>query len=141
MNALDLRKTFPRSPAEVLGDFVLLARIIDKCRAAIAGTNGEYNFNCPLDRRFFDFTGIDSDAFKSQVAKGASDNEVVAWVREKTQHLSADQIAAWSYDARRRTPQSVEEKAYFENYCRKFAPHARHISAWFEMLDAEEKRL
>ena len=141
MNAPDLRKTFPRSPAEALGGFVLLARIIDKCRAVIAGTNGEYNYNCPLDRRFFDFTGIDADEFKALVATGANDDEVLAWVKDKTQHLSADQIAAWCYDTRRRAPQSVEEKAFFENYWRKFAPHARHISAWFEMLDAEEKRL
>jgi len=141
MNAPDLRKTFPRSPGEVLGGFVLLARAIDKCRAVLAGTHGEYKFNCPLDRRFFDFTGIDAEEFKAQVASGASDDQIVAWVKEKTKHLTADQIAAWCYDTRLRAPYSIEEKAYFETYRQKFSPHARHIGTWFEMLDAEEKRL
>jgi hypothetical protein len=140
MNAPDLTKTFPRSPGEVLGGFVILARILDKCRAVIASTHGEYKFNCPLDRRFFDFTGIDAEEFKSVAAKGATDAQVVAWVKEKTRQLSDDEIAAWSYDQRARAPYSVDEKAYFEKYRQQFAPHARHAVTWFQMLDAEEKR-
>jgi hypothetical protein len=31
----------------------------------LAATAGEYNFDCSLDREFFDFAGIDSNAFKS----------------------------------------------------------------------------
>src|SRR3546814_15025784 len=46
----------PRGPRVRLGGLVLLPRVLDKCRATIAGKNGEYNFNCPLDQRFFAFT-------------------------------------------------------------------------------------
>ena len=140
MKAPDLTKTFPRSPGEVLGGFASLARIVDKCRAVIAGTQGEYKFNCPLDKRFFDFTDIDADEFKAQVAAGKSDDEIAAWVKQKTAHLSAGEIAAWSYDQRSRTPASVDEKTYFENYRQNFAPHARHAITWYQLLDAEEKR-
>ena len=56
--AKDLTKEFPRSPRETLAGYVLAARGLDKCRAAIAGTLGEYHFDCPLDRFFFDFASI-----------------------------------------------------------------------------------
>ena len=62
-NALDLRTGCPRSPNESLGFYVLLPRIIDKCRALVAGTQGEYNYNCPLDRQFFDWAEVDAEQF------------------------------------------------------------------------------
>ena len=68
----DFRKYYPRSPTEVVGGFVILAWMIDKCRATIAGANGEHNYNCPLDRRFFDFTDTDAEEFREQVASGKS---------------------------------------------------------------------
>lgn len=139
--ALDLTKSFPRSPAEVLGGFVILARIIDKCRAVIAGTEGEYKYNCPLDQRFFDFTDIDANEFKKLVASGKSDDVIVTWVKSKTKALSETEIAAWCYDSIHRGPYSVDEKAYFEQARRKYAPKHPYITCWFQMLDAEEGRL
>lgn len=141
IKALDLTKAFPRSPAEVLGGYVILARIIDKCRAVIAGTQGEYKFNCPLDQRFFDFTDIDANEFKKLVASGATDDVIVTWVKSKTKGLSETEIAAWCYDAIRRAPYSVDEKAYFEQLRRKVAPKHPYINSWFQLLDAEEGRI
>ncbi|MGA1124412.1 MAG: DUF5069 domain-containing protein, partial [Chthoniobacterales bacterium] len=54
----DLTKRPPRSTRARLGGYVLLPRIIDKCRAVLAGTNGEFNYACPLDMEFFEFTSI-----------------------------------------------------------------------------------
>jgi hypothetical protein len=53
---------------------------LDKCRATLAGINGEYQFGCPLDQHFFSETGIDQDAFQDFVATGASDDDVSAWI-------------------------------------------------------------
>src|SRR5207245_6686920 len=58
LKAKDLTHEFPRSPRETLAGYVLAARMLDKCRAAIAGTMGEYHFDCPLGRFFFEFAGI-----------------------------------------------------------------------------------
>ncbi|MGE9291624.1 MAG: DUF5069 domain-containing protein, partial [Puniceicoccales bacterium] len=76
IQALDLTKEFPRSPRATLGGYVVAARTLDKCRALVAGTAGEYHFNCPLDQVFFGFTGIDADQFKEFVATGADDQAV-----------------------------------------------------------------
>jgi len=45
----DLTQSPPRSPRVRLGGFAHLPRLIDKARATLAGTNGEYNYDCGMD--------------------------------------------------------------------------------------------
>lgn len=140
INALDLTKSYPRSPGEVLGGYVLLPRIIDKCRAGIAGTNGEYNFNCPLDRQFFDFTEIDAHEFADLVATGANDEQIAAWCREKDSSHSDNEILTWGYEQRIRGPVTAEQKGHYESMRRSFVPDKHHVTTWFQLLDADEGR-
>ncbi len=59
MHTIDLRTNEPRSAHEKLGGVKLLARLIDKGRAAIGGTLGPYCFyDCPLDRVFFEAINV-----------------------------------------------------------------------------------
>jgi hypothetical protein len=140
-NAPDLRTGFPRSPGALVGPFVLLGRIIDKCRAVIAGTNGDYNFDCPLDRRFFDFFNVDADAFKAQVAQGQSDEALLAWVMANGVTQNEQEILAWCYTERFREPEEPAKQAYFEALRREVAPDRPYLRSWFELLDTEEGRL
>lgn len=82
--ALDLRQKEPRSPSEALGGFKKAARTLDKCRASLVGTVGEFQFNCPMDRQFFSASGLAAEDFRSMVATGASDEEVGNWIRENS---------------------------------------------------------
>ena len=78
--ARDLRdgKEFPRSPRQTLAGYVLAARAVDKCRAVLAGWEGDYHSNCPLDQRWLKFAEIDYDDFTSRfVATGRSADMVV----------------------------------------------------------------
>lgn len=81
----DLTRVAPRSPWARLGNFTVAARVLDKCRAEIAGTNGEYHFNCPVDRLFFGFAGISAIEFRQFVSTGADDAEVARWLNERAQ--------------------------------------------------------
>lgn len=137
----DLSKTPPRSPNALLGDFVLLARIIDKCRAVVVGTYGDYKFNCPLDRQFFDFTGLDAEAFKAEIINGADDDAMLHWVMQHSKVTDSTSIAAWCYQQRHRTPDTPESQAHFELMRRDLAPTKPHVRSWFELLDADEGRL
>jgi len=76
----------PRSPRVRLGGYVILARILDKGRAELAGTAGEYKYNNPMDRHWFRFTGVTPEALKSELAKGSGDGEILAWVQENAPH-------------------------------------------------------
>ena len=75
-----LTREEPRPPYEELGGEEFAARVLDKCRATLAGCAGDYQFGCPMDQHFFSQTGIDAGAFKEFVASGASDEEVADWV-------------------------------------------------------------
>ncbi len=64
MHTIDLRTNEPRSAHEKLGGVKLLARVIDKGRAALGGTLGAYCFyDCPLDRVFFETIDVSRNEF------------------------------------------------------------------------------
>ncbi|MHA3770884.1 DUF5069 domain-containing protein [Verrucomicrobiota bacterium sgz303538] len=80
--ARDLRTEEPRAKGELLAGFKGGKRVLDKCRATLAGLNGEFIFNCPADQRFFQASGINAEEFQQKVATGASDEEMERWVSE-----------------------------------------------------------
>jgi hypothetical protein len=141
--AKDLTKEFPRSPRETLAGYVLAARVLDKCRAAIAGTLGEYHFDCPLDRFFFDFASIDSNSFRSFVATGADDDQVAAWLTEHAVARSRVEIIKWNNRIREMRlgdmPEPIQE--FLEGYIPQFLPKGRIVYRWLDIYDIEEKRL
>lgn len=80
-SAPDLTQRPPRSPRLQLGGYVLLPRILDKGRALLAGKLGEYHYNGKgMDRHFFNFTGLDHETLKEQIAKGGGDGDLLAWI-------------------------------------------------------------
>jgi len=94
--AKDLTKESPRSPRLRLGGYAILARTTDKCRAFLAGTIGEYHYDCPLDNFLFGFKGVTGDDFKAKVQSGATDEELAAWVDSHGTHKSAQEVKEWS---------------------------------------------
>ena len=102
MLASDLQngKEFPRSPRETLGGSVLAARALDKCRAVLVGWQGEYHSNCPLDQRWLKFAEIDYGAYRSFVATGVTDHEVVAWIGDHAKKRSRAEVIVWNNQQR-----------------------------------------
>jgi hypothetical protein len=139
----DLRdgKEYPRSPRETLGGYVLAARAVDKCRAVLAGQEGEYHSNCPLDQRWLTFAKIDYDALKSFVATGATDREIDAWIAQNAKRSRAE-IIAWNIKERdlRLSDLPAETQEYMEDYIAKFVPRNRVVYHWFDVYDLEEER-
>lgn len=141
--ALDLTKTPPRSPRDTLAGYVIAARALDKCRAVIAGTNGEYHFDCPLDRQFFDFTGIDSAEFRKFVESGADDAAVADWITRHSKIKDPAQIVQWNNKLRSTRPVDMpaEVQVFLEDYIARYVPKGRPVYVWFDVYDLEEKRL
>ena len=141
---MDLTKEFPRSPRATLGGYVVAARTLDKCRAVIAGTNGEYHYDCPLDQNFFDFTGIDSDDFKEFVATGADDQGVAAWIKENANEHTQEEVVQWNNDLRYRriSEMPIELQVFLEGYIPEFIePKGKVVYYWFDVYDIEEDRI
>lgn len=96
VQAKDLTQEPPRPPSQRLGGLTILSRTIDKCRALLAGTIGDFHFDCPLDNVLFKFKGIKGDDFKQFVATGASDEQILQWVLDhgvKRTQKEIDQFA------------------------------------------------
>ena len=135
----DLTKRPPRSTRVRLGGFVLLPRIIDKGRAVAAGTNGEYNYGCPLDMEFFEFTSVDLQAFKKQIDAGLGDGDLLEWVKKHSgTKRSPHEIYLWSRYMEDRTPSGVEKREYFNQTHKDIAPGREDISTWFDWLDLDD---
>ncbi|MGI8601462.1 MAG: DUF5069 domain-containing protein [Verrucomicrobiales bacterium] len=141
--APDLSKTFPRSPRDTLGGFVVAARALDKCRAVLAGTNGEYHFDCPLDRTFLEFAGLSADDFKAAAASGATDAEMAAWVLENTRVKDAKEVIVWNNRMRYMRPCDMppELQVFLEGYIPQFIRRNRPVYVWFDVYDIEEQRI
>ncbi|MBA2270422.1 MAG: DUF5069 domain-containing protein [Chthoniobacterales bacterium] len=106
----DLTKEAPRSPKTRLGDYVILARTLDKCRALLWGNIGEYHFDCPLDNMLFGPMGIKPDEFKAEVERGASDEEMVRWMNSHRTMKSDEEVKAWSDQMMAANPYENPEK-------------------------------
>jgi hypothetical protein len=136
---MDLTQRPPRSPRVRLGSFVLLPRILDKCRATLAGKNGEYNYNCPLDQRFFEFFQIEAEAFKAQVKLGRGDGEMLQWVLENSKRKpSIVEILSWSAYQEQRAPGDLEAREFFNSLQKKSGEHREDIATWFDLLDLDD---
>lgn len=141
--AKNLNKDYPRSPRETLAGYVIAARMLDKCRATIAGTAGEYHYDCPLDNVFLSFAGIAAEEFKDFVATGATDAEVAAWIEQHSQIKDRAEIAVWNNKQRytRLCDLSPETQLYMEDYIPQFVPKNRPVYVWFDIYDLEEERI
>src|SRR5580698_2870850 len=95
--APDLTKDYPRSPRALFAGYVIAGRVLDKCRAILNGTGGEYQYNIGMDRVFLEFAGLDAEEFKKFIATGASDEEVADWIHKKAKLHSPAEIASWNF--------------------------------------------
>jgi Domain of unknown function (DUF5069) len=122
-----------------LGGYVLLPRTMDKGRATLAGKNGEYHYDCPLDQRLFEFAGIDAESLKKQLASGKSDSEVFEWIAANSRTKpSPHDIAAWSALLEQRGPTDTESRKHFNEIHEKAAPKRADIATWFDLLDLDD---
>ena len=141
--ARDLTKDYPRSPRDTFAGYVLAARAVDKCRAVLAGTGGEYHSGCPVDAMFLDFTEIAYDKFREFVATGATDAEIAAWITKTAKARPQLEIIKWNNSLRDKRISEMPDKIqeYYEDYIPKFIPRNRPVYVFFDIYDIEEERI
>jgi hypothetical protein len=142
--APDLTKGFPSSPHAMVAGYVLAKRALDKMRADLAGTLGEYHSDCPLDNIFFGFAGLKGSDFKAFVATGADDAAVAQWVEKNATKRERIEIIKWNNDLRYKRVSELDDRmqTFFEDYIPANVPPAviHHVRYFFDIFDAEEKR-
>jgi len=139
VDSKDLTREPPRSPRFRLGNYAILARTLDKCRASIAGKLGDYHFDCPLDNMLFGFKGIKGDEFRAEVEKGPGDHEIVRWFNEHGSKKTPEEIKAWSDEVEAANPYNDPEKReWFEEQVK---PHGLDPAktTLFDWLEVDDK--
>ena len=139
LNTPDLTKQPPRSPRVRLGGYASLPRMLDKGRATLAGKNGEYHFDCPLDKRLLSFLGLEAEQVSKQLAAGKSDGEILEWIQATAKPNRNDaEIVAWSASAEQRVPTDPGARTYFNDIHAKAGPKRSDIATWFDLLDLDD---
>ena len=139
MSAIDLTKQPPRSPRVRLGGYVLLPRLLDKCRAEIAGKSGDYHYNCPLDQHFLNFVGLDASLLKKEVETGKGDGEILDWINAHASLRRAPwEIAQWSTWRDQAAPSDFESREFFNGLHKEAGPNRTDIVTWCDMLDLDD---
>jgi Domain of unknown function (DUF5069) len=137
---VDLTQRPPRSFRARLGNYVILARMLDKGRATLARKNGEYNYNSGTDQHLVRFLGFDPKALLKQLAAGKGDGEILEWVQahSKTRHAPWE-IEAWSAFMEKRGPDSdAETLELFAGYVGKFSKTREDIKTWFDAIELDD---
>jgi Domain of unknown function (DUF5069) len=135
----DLTKQAPHSPRERTGGFAIASRAIDKCRASLAGTLGEYHYDCPLDNMLFDFKGITGEQFKTAVQTSTSYEDVGNWLQANGTKKTPAEIKTWSDEMEAGSPmKNPERRAYFIENCQKVGLNPE-TNTTFDWLEADDR--
>lgn len=138
--AKDLTKEAPRSPRERIGAYPLLARAIDKGRAQLAGTVGEYHFDCPLDNYLFGFKGVKGEDLKTLLAEGGTDEDALAWLEKNGEQKSLEEIAEWSAGLEAYRPyDDPDKKDWFVGECEAVGIDPK-TSTLFDFLETDDRK-
>lgn len=140
LSAPNLAQRPPRSPRVRLGGYVILARIIDKGRAEIAGTAGEYKYNNPIDRNFFRFTGLPAEDLRAELEKGKGDGEIIAWIEAHAPNKHEPwEIQHWNSWQNERGPDGdVETLQFFTQRVGDLSKTREDVRTWFDYLDLDD---
>jgi hypothetical protein len=139
ISSLDLTQRPPRSPRVRLGGYTILPRILDKARAELAGTAGEYKYKNPNDWHFFRFTGVDPDALLAQVKTGAGDWDLLVWINENAPlKRTALEIKLWADWSETVAFHDVEMREWFTEQIKRLNPAREDLRGTFDYLDLDD---
>lgn len=116
-------------------------RTIDKARAHIAGTLGEYEYDSPMDKQLFATIGCSSEEFLQAVRVSLTDGEV-ADLLEGNKRISADELEKHNKLIDQWHPSTPDGWERFKAELMRLAPADHHrIKSRTDLIDFEEGRL
>ena len=137
--ARDLTKEAPHSPRERVAGFAIASRAIDKCRASLAGTSGEYHYDCPLDNLLFRFKGISGEQFKTAVQTAKNYEDVGAWLQANGTVKTPAEIKIWSDEMEACSlMKNPEKRAFFIEDCSRLGLNPV-MNTTFDWLEADDR--
>ncbi|MCG9129372.1 DUF5069 domain-containing protein [Candidatus Poribacteria bacterium] len=138
---VDLQRRAPRSPYNTdVNGMVHLARLIDKGRAFIGNTLGEYFYaeDSGIDRATLGFLGVSPADFTDALKKYTTDAEIQAWLKENHQKTEQE-IQEFNKKMIGMGPENERYKAMMAKMLRKLGTDRTDINTWFAMMDLDDE--
>ena len=137
--ARDLTKQAPHSPRERIAGFVIVSRAVDKCRASLTGTLGEYHYDSALDKTLFDFKGITCEGFTTAVQAATYYEEIGAWLQANGTTKTEAEITTWSREMEASSlMKNPEKRSYFIQNCSELGLNPQ-MNTTFDWLEADDR--
>lgn len=137
---MDLINGVPRSPYRRFGNIVTIPRTIDKIRADLAGTLGEYYWRHGFSEWLLEFLGLKQDAIRDAVTKHPNDNSLWEWIQENMRPRNYEEIARFNRYIIELRPKP-ENSDKIREFCRSIGKaEVADILTYCEWQDLEENR-
>ena len=139
-NTVDLTRHAPRSPYDLsVGGIASFARLIDKGRAALSDTLGDFWFgnDSGLDRHVLEFLGISEETFRAVLQENPTDADILSWL-EKTAPQSALEIEAFNEQISQLGPPE-ERLAWFQGMISELDPSRTDIDTFFALTHLDDQ--
>jgi Domain of unknown function (DUF5069) len=140
---VDLIRGYPRSPRDRMLGLPMLPRTIDKARALLAGTLGEYVYGqkSTFDVALLHFLELTPEQFLEGVRSSPNDAAMERWVSEHarrfTAHEAEDFATAFTNDG-----DDDADRARFAERRAKLPEQIRpRVLGWVDLLDVAEGRI
>lgn len=117
----------------------ILPRAIDKARAQLAGTLGEYTYyGCRFNRRLFRALGVTEDEFLDAVRADQTDSAMLEWIERyvRPERARIDDVNEW---VERNEPEGSELREFVDELER-IDPGNGSAKTWTDLIDLEEGR-
>ncbi len=139
MEPLDLRTKPPRSCYAELDGLMLMPRTIDKLRARLPGGDpGVYFINGRIkgiSGYLLERLGVSQEELLDAVARAATEEDVAAWLRERT---DASQYPAINATLRRIKPKHAEDEAFFRTEYATTLAQRPELEFIIDIVDADD---
>ncbi len=88
-------KTFPRRGRTPIGEFLWLARLFDKARAAADGTIFDYIYPCPMDKGVLERWSLTPEQFDDAIRTETTDDAIYQWLKARASAKQAERANQW----------------------------------------------
>jgi hypothetical protein len=116
---------------------VMVGRTKDKAVASNEGTLGEYHYNCPMDKKMFEFFGVSAEVFAEKVKELGTDEKVGGWL-DAEHSKTKEEKDSFNNKMRHIVPDTDDSKAWMKKQQEGLG--RSDYTTYFDNIDADEKR-
>ena len=121
----------------------MLPRMIDKARASMAGTLGEYVYgrDSPFDMAVLDYLGVAPDAFLAGVRNSPEDAAVARWLVANARKRSAEEDENFARIFLNDGDDDADRARFAERRAKLPERVQPKVTGWVDLLDVAEGRI